>query len=221
MKRTSDSSERLRLPVFALALVFLAAACALNRRVFVPQHSWWRGLGPVVPHESFPAECGTCHIGNTWQSIRKDFSFDHGTETGVELAGAHAQAKCLRCHNDRGPVETFAQRGCVGCHEDIHVGQLGNDCTSCHVETSWYPSGQIAMHNRTRFPLVGVHAATSCRRCHPGAEVGRFGHTDPECLTCHQRDLLNANNPNHIGLGWVDNCDRCHLPTDWNQAEVD
>jgi hypothetical protein len=29
-----------------------------------------------------------------------------------------------------------------------------------------------------------------------------------------------AVNPNHIGLGWVDRCDRCHLPRTWNHAEI-
>jgi len=25
---------------------------------------------------------------------------------------------------------------------------------------------------------------------------------------------------NHVGLGWVDRCDRCHMPTFWQQAEI-
>ena len=32
----------------------------------------------------------------------------------VALRGAHAQAGCLLCHNDRGPVQQFAARGCGG-----------------------------------------------------------------------------------------------------------
>ena len=35
-----------------------------------------------------------------------------------------------------------------------------------------------------------------------------------------ENDLARAVNPNHAGLGWVDRCDRCHLPRTWNQAEI-
>lgn len=204
------------------ALGYLFVACVAQRGRLSPdheRHEWWEGLGPVVPHETFPADCQLCHLGDNWQSLRPDFTFDHEAETGVALTGSHDQARCLRCHNDRGPVASFEARGCAGCHEDIHQGQLGAHCTDCHGEVTWRPQGMFEFHNSTRFPLVGVHAVVSCRRCHPGAEVGRFTHTDVECITCHQDDLAQALNPNHIGLGWVDRCDRCHIPTIWNQAE--
>lgn len=184
------------------------------------RHGWRAGLGVVVPHDTFPADCTLCHVGGNWQTLSPDFAFDHGAETGVPLVGAHERAQCLRCHNDRGPVAEFAARGCAGCHEDVHQAQLGPDCTKCHGEITWNPFGQIELHDRTRFPLVGVHAATSCRRCHVGAEVGRFVPTDTECVTCHRDDLAGANNPNHLALGFVQRCDRCHQPTDWNQAEL-
>ena len=183
------------------------------------KHEWWDALGPVIPHETFPADCQLCHVGDKWQELAEDFTFDHAAETGVELHGAHDKASCLRCHNDRGPVEVFTEQGCAGCHEDIHQGQISPDCTACHNENTWRPTGQILWHNQTRFPLIGAHANTSCRRCHPGAEVGRFTPTDTECLTCHQDDLANALNPNHAGLGFVDRCDRCHIPTVWQQAD--
>ena len=209
-------------PTLLLVAVFcLLTACMVERRGRSPQHAWWRGQGPVVPHETFPADCALCHVGAKWQTLVEDFRFDHEAETGVRLEGAHEAAQCLRCHNDRGPVADFAARGCAGCHEDIHLGRLSPDCASCHKQDTWQPFGMQAMHNRTRFPLVGVHASTSCRRCHEGAEVGQFVPTDIECLTCHQDDLARADNPNHLGLGWVDNCDRCHLPTNWNEAVID
>ncbi len=204
----------------ALGLFFLFVACVTRGSEPLEQNLWWEARGPVVPHETFPADCKLCHLGETWNSLTPDFEFDHEAETGVPLNGAHEQAKCLRCHNDRGPVETFAVQGCAGCHEDLHVGTLGTNCEDCHTEQTWRPVGQIALHNQTRFPLTGIHAATSCRRCHPGAEVGRFLPQDIECLTCHQEDLARANNPNHAALGWIDRCDRCHMPTDWNQAEL-
>jgi hypothetical protein len=203
----------------AAGLLFVAA-CVAGSPESAKLHLWWSGLGPVLPHETFPADCSLCHVGQDWQSLTAEFSFDHQAETGVALAGAHANARCLRCHNDRGPVSVFAREGCAGCHEDVHAGQLGQDCESCHQEYTWEPQGQLELHRRTRFPLVGVHASTSCWRCHPGAEVGKFVPVDTECLTCHQDDLARATNPNHVGLGWVDRCDRCHLPRTWNQAEI-
>lgn len=202
------------------ALIALIAACVATGPEAVKQHLWWSGLGPVLPHDTFPADCALCHVGNDWQTLTADFHFDHAKETGVPLTGAHERASCLRCHNDRGPVATFARNGCAGCHADIHAGDLGNDCTRCHQELTWEPVGQIELHRQTRFPLIGVHASTACHRCHPGAEVGQFQPTDVECVTCHTSDLARATNPNHAGLGWVDHCDRCHLPRTWNHAEL-
>jgi hypothetical protein len=205
----------------ALALLCaLIAACVAAGQDNVKQHLWWSGAGPVLPHDTFPANCQLCHLGNDWQTLKPTFSFDHLAETGYPLLGAHARALCLSCHNDRGPVATFAKQGCGGCHEDVHTGQLGNDCTRCHQEQTWSPVGQIALHQQTRFPLIGVHASTACYRCHPGAEVGKFVPTDNECVTCHANDLARANNPNHINLGLVDRCDRCHIPRTWQHAEI-
>lgn len=212
--------RRLRWAGLALTLLLLVAACIAQGTGFSKQHLWWSGLGPVLPHDTFPGDCAQCHVGKDWQTLVNDFKFDHEAQTGVPLNGAHARAQCLLCHNDRGPAAVFQARGCAGCHEDIHQGQLGPNCTRCHQENTWQPQNQISLHARTRFPLVGVHASTACHRCHPGIETGKILPADPECLTCHQKDLARANNPNHIGLGWVDRCNRCHLPRTWNQAEV-
>jgi hypothetical protein len=209
-----------RLVPLAAALACLAAACALHERDMAQQRLWWAGFGPVLPHDTFPAECSLCHAGNDWQKLVADFDFDHEAETGVPLPGAHAKAACLLCHNDRGPVAIFQARGCAGCHEDPHQGQLGTTCTTCHTQETWQPFGMYEMHRHTRFPLIGIHAATACHRCHPGAEVGRFVPTSVECVSCHASDLAQATNPNHVGLGWVDRCDRCHLPRTWQHAEI-
>ena len=133
---------------------------------------------PATERATKTVERVLCHEGTEWRGVRDDFVFDHEAETGVPLVGAHARAACLLCHNDRGPVAVFAAQGCGGCHEDIHRSTLGPDCARCHTEETWRPFGQIEMHARTRFPLVGAHASTSCYRCHPGAEVGYFVPTE-------------------------------------------
>jgi len=182
---------------------------------------WWKARGPVVPHDSFPSDCSLCHEGTSWNSIRSDFQFDHEKETGYKLEGAHAAAECLRCHNDRGPVSMFSSRGCGGCHEDPHRTQLGADCSSCHEQENWKPNEILAMHSRTRFPLIGAHAVAACTRCHPGADSGNFGHTDTRCEACHQADLQrttlpnNSGVPDHLVQGWTSDCQRCHVSVAW------
>ena len=71
----------------------------------------------MVPHDTFPGDCNVCHVPESWETIRKDFNFDHETETGIALEGAHARAACLRCHDDRGPVSMYMAHGCGGCHK--------------------------------------------------------------------------------------------------------
>jgi hypothetical protein len=163
-------------------------------------------------------DCSVCHVSGDWHTIKDDFEFDHEKETGVPLNGAHAQASCLMCHNDRGDAGTFAARGCAGCHEDIHRGAMGQNCSDCHNEQSWRPQDSIAQHNRTRFPLVGAHAAAACFTCHEGAQVGNFEGLDVSCETCHQDDLARALNPDHAALNLTSDCQRCHVPTTWNAA---
>ena len=204
----------------SLALAAVIAACVSRVPGSAERHRWWAGLGPVLPHDTFPGDCKTCHAGSGWNEFVSTFRFDHEKETGLPLEGAHRQAMCLRCHNDRGPVEVFASKGCVGCHEDFHFGSLGTNCTKCHTQESWRAVRQIELHSRTRFPLVGAHTLVACQRCHIGALNGNFVPTDTECLTCHTRALANTTNPPHLGLGWVDNCQRCHMPTRWQQATV-
>ncbi len=210
--------QRLALTLVVVALMIVGACVSQRRLQSTGRHRWWSGLGPVLPHDTFPADCKLCHVGVKWNTLKENFTFDHERKTGVKLEGAHNQARCLRCHNDRGEAKAFAAKGCVGCHEDYHYGQLDPDCTTCHTQETWRPYGQIAMHNRTRFPLTGAHLSLACQRCHPGARVGKFVPTDPECLTCHRADLAGTTNPPHIPLGWTDKCDRCHIPTRWEQA---
>jgi hypothetical protein len=212
-------SGRLSALVVVAAVVAAMAACVAPDAKVGERHRWWAQLGPVLPHDTFPADCKLCHVGDGWNVLTDDFKFDHLKQTGVPLEGAHATASCLRCHNDRGPVSVFNSKGCVGCHADVHQGDLGHDCTRCHGPDDWRPKDPIGMHYRTRFPLTASHVSVACHKCHPGANVGNFMPTDTECVTCHRSDLVKTNNPPHIPLGWINHCERCHMPTDWHNAE--
>lgn len=207
-----------RTPWVVLTVWLLAVACAS----LVPPQGWSKAHGPVVPHDSFPGDCTLCHVGGDWHTLRADFTFDHAARTGVPLLGAHAQATCLSCHNDRGPVQQFAARGCGGCHADPHFGRLGAQCAACHDdERTWRAREAIAQHDRTRFPLVGAHAAAACFRCHPGAQVGNFAGASARCEDCHQADYDRTTNPNHASVQFARTCEMCHLPIAWNSARFD
>jgi hypothetical protein len=212
--RTRRRARRLR--VLAGAAAFLVWAACGN---LVLRQGWDPRHGPVVPHDSFPADCSLCHLGPGWHTLRPDFAFDHAASTGVELRGAHAQAPCLYCHNDRGPVARFAAQGCAGCHDDVHRGGLGRSCQDCHDERTWRPNGLIAQHDRTRFPLVGAHAAVACFRCHPGAQVGNFAGASSSCEHCHQDRIGRSGIVDHRALGLTADCQRCHRPIAWTPAQ--
>lgn len=204
----------------ALLMTWLVVACTVTVQNRGDLHRWWAGFGLVVSHETFPADCKTCHVGASWNQLVDDFVFDHGARTGVPLNGAHAEARCLRCHNDRGPVATFHAQGCAGCHPDVHYGELGLDCARCHDEQFWKVPNARVNHLHGRLPLTGAHMQVACHRCHAGAMVTNFRPTDPDCVSCHYDEAARTTNPPHIGLGWVDRCDRCHMPTAWRPAQI-
>ena len=198
-----------------LLLTVLAAGGIIGcAAVIMPRNNWSEEWGPMVPHETFPADCSECHGSKNWTDIKEDFTFDHGAETGLHLVGAHNEAQCLRCHNDRGPVSAYLDRGCGGCHSDPHKSALGNDCQNCHNEHWWQPDGLIAEHAKTSFPLVGAHGLAACETCHDRAPVGDYRGTPTECHHCHQREAYLAQ-PNHAVNQWVRGCEECHDVADW------
>ena len=202
--------------VAAFLIVCALVACVVP----IPPQGWRADRGPVVPHDTFPAECSLCHVSGTWNRLRDDFSFDHDGETGWPLLGQHERAECLLCHNDRGPAGVFAQRGCRGCHEDPHQGHLGVLCEACHGNDDWRPRESIAQHASTRFPLTGAHAITACFACHAGATVGNFQRADIHCSSCHQDDAQAVKAPDHAALGWTD-CEDCHKTTTFTDVRFD
>jgi hypothetical protein len=172
--------------IFAGLLAAMAAGALLNCRLDAPRQGWSRRWGPVVPHKTFPGDCGVCHVTQRWDVLRQDFSFDHEKETGYRLEGAHAQAACLRCHNDRGPITAYLARGCGGCHADPHASTLGPDCESCHGQVNWKPMGPATRNVRKRFHRVPAHTVPPCASCHvePGVSVPQVG--PAQCGPCHE-----------------------------------
>lgn len=152
-------------------------------------------------------QCGSCHQPDRWRAGH----FDHARETGFALRGPHANVACEACHAE--PARKDAPvRACIDCHraDDVHKGQLGDRCGSCHTGEQW-PAGVRFEHDLTRFPLLGLHALAPCAECH---RDHAFEDAPTGCHACHAaRDVHQG------GLGT--DCARCHAPSGWNRWTFD
>ena len=79
-------------------------------------------------------------------------------------------------------------------------------CEDCHTNTSWKPIRGIPEfdHNRTRFPLRGMHVKVECTQCHTSLV---FKNAGTRCQDCHA-DL-------HRGQ-FGTNCEQCHTVKGWD-----
>jgi hypothetical protein len=65
----------------------------------------------------------------------------------------------------------------------------------------------LAHHQRTRFPLVGVHASLDCQQCHAN---GQYVNLPVNCDGCHSATYQQTNNPAHAAAGFSTHCEDCH-----------
>ena len=151
--------------------------------------------------------CEDCHTVAGWSQV----SFDHARDTRFKLLGRHAGIPCDACHRANIKEEKL-ETSCSGCHraDDVHNGQQGTACDSCHNENGWRDNIKFD-HDLTNFPLIGVHAVTSCGECHLSAA---FKDADLTCLSCHDQDDRHQRT-----LGT--DCARCHNPNGWGLWEFD
>ena len=168
-------------------------------------------------HQSTLEEnCLSCHAPEAWKPASR---FDHGT-TGYPLTGKHADVKCEKCHlvpgnvslkNERGEAipryKPVAHQECSSCHKDVHAGQLGPKCASCHVTEGFKIVDKNRFdHSKTHFTLVGKHRSVECAKCHDPQRA--WGKKPPfkTCDSCH-KDV-------HAGkatlAGQVVDCGSCH-----------
>ncbi|MGI9260933.1 MAG: cytochrome c3 family protein, partial [Woeseiaceae bacterium] len=116
-------------------------------------------------HEGqFGVQCDGCHNVTRWQAAK----FDHVRQAGFALPAGHNSLLCESCHT--GKLTDPLPVDCAGCHrdDDPHRGQLGDDCASCHVASSWVAQLWFD-HDITAFPLLGSHAELECASCHESA----------------------------------------------------
>jgi hypothetical protein len=151
--------------------------------------------------------CENCHTAAAWKEIR----FDHAAATRFPLHNRHAEISCVACH--RGQVyEDKLSTDCYSCHrtDDVHAGQLGKQCGSCHGDASW--TRDLAFdHDLARFPLLGLHVAVPCEQCHLTAQ---FRNVSTVCVDCHKSD-----DAHRATLG--PRCEQCHSPAGWRLWSFD
>jgi hypothetical protein len=94
----------------------------------------------------------------------------------------------------------------------MHNQTVGPECGRCHTPVSWVVNNITELHQRSRFPLVGAHAAADCYDCHVNASPNllSFGPLGVECIDCHRQDYNGTINPNHGLAGFSTNCVECH-----------
>ena len=172
--------------------------------------------GGSNPHGNSIGACATCHLPDGWKPVRIASTFRHA-EKVFPLDGAHASAKCASCHASLDFSKASAK--CASCHSDVHRGELGPDCARCHTTRSFVDQARLArVHETTRFPLRGAHAATPCESCHTPTAAGQpqFANRPTTCISCHRADYDRAKAPPHAGL--PTNCNSCHTETAWRGA---
>ncbi|MBN2524921.1 MAG: hypothetical protein JXR76_00920 [Deltaproteobacteria bacterium] len=173
----------------------------------------WGAPKNWFPPQSTRTDCSACHKESGWHDVQ----FDH-SQTTFPLKGHHRQVPCDQCHKK--DISTPLPLNCVGCHEDVHRGSLGANCAECHNEEGFRNTSPavLARHNRTRFPLVGRHAALPCTECHRDANGREFQKVPTQCVACHAKDIPapGQTSVDHSAIHMA--CDRCHTPVSWKTA---
>lgn len=84
-------------------------------------------------------------------------------------------------------------------------GAIAIPCENCHTNTSWKPIRGIPEfdHNRTRYPLRGMHEKVGCTQCHASLEFKNAGTRCSECHADIHRGQFGAR------------CEQCHTEKGW------
>jgi len=190
-------------------------------------------------------DCARCHGLVAWKPAR----FDHA-RSAYPLEGKHAKVACQKCHPDQpaaavepGPkvplvrpalamlLKPVVHQVCADCHKkDPHQGRFGESCQACHTPEDWKvlkgAGKERAFHEKTKYPLRGLHASVTCVACHgpyPGQAAVYRGLKFERCTDCHWDAHLGqlkgtppaAAAPARAGAAparpaAAQTCDRCH-----------
>lgn len=85
-------------------------------------------------------------------------------------------------------------------------GAINMPCEDCHTNSGWKPirGNPEFDHNRTKFPLLGMHQSVQCTECHTSLV---FANAGTHCSDCHA-DI-------HRGQ-FGSNCEQCHTVKGWD-----
>lgn len=136
------------------------------------------------------------------------------------------EEECTKCHKrfDKAAMNTL----CQDCHKDIRKdveqkqGSHGRfkeqrECKECHTDHKGRTeniapiTGQTFDHERTDFPLRGVHAdakKVECKACHTPKVKYRDAPSD--CYACHKKDDTHKGK---VGSA----CAGCHTDRNWKE----
>ena len=89
-----------------------------------------------------------------------------------------------------------------------HGPRLNMPCENCHTSLSWKPIRSIPEfdHDKTHYPLRGMHEKVQCTECHVKLVFTNVGQ---KCSDCHA-DIHRSQ--------FGSNCDSCHTVKGWNVA---
>jgi hypothetical protein len=172
-------------------------------------------------------DCTACHSQARFSPVA---TFDHNRQSQYPLQGRHKAVKCAECHEsltDTKPAPVFPERRaadyvkytkiphqtCTSCHEDVHNGELGTDCTQCHTVDDWKKvAGLIAdtsFHDAHAFKLRGQHGSVACKACHgptPTSPARYKGLKFARCADCH----TDAHAAQLAATDGAVRCESCH-----------
>lgn len=186
-------------------------------------------------HGGRPGEsCNKCHTPEGFKAAPL-FNHNNKAMSSYPLTGMHKKVECAKCHgtivDDKTAATAFPapksssylqmndidHNSCMDCHDDVHRGAFGRNCTQCHTTAGWKTILQTAddfgFHDKTKFPLRGEHTSVACKTCHgpfPGQKAVFKGLNHERCANCH----ADA----HVGQIEKDEkgevpCERCHTVT--------
>ncbi len=165
-------------------------------------------------------DCASCHNENGWKP--STFDRQRHNELAFVLMDEHADVACVKCHAEnrfRG-----IDRACFACHQkdDIHKGQLGKTCESCHITKGFKLSTfDRHRHNTLNFKLLGKHATVDCAKCHVGGQYKNLGST---CFDCHAETDRTIGHQGQFGQpfaslkGKLRGCESCHTVNGWRET---
>jgi hypothetical protein len=176
--------------------------------------AWTLVVAQDNPHGSLDLDCLQCHTDEAWRPLRKSLDFNH-SDVGYSLDGSHRKVSCRSCH---GSLEfALVPTACADCHEDIHRGEFGYRCETCHLSKSWDNRRRMwDQHAATLFPLTGAHATADCGTCHSGEAPFQYALTPVDCIDCHLDEYVNTSDPDHQTAGFPTDCLLCHGTSSWD-----